>query len=445
MKAISWLILTFFPLVLQGQGRFTLVAQEGGYFSFELINNIIIVPVHINGQLFNFLLDTGVKETLLFVSSTDSIALNQQEPMLFQGLGSEEGVSGILSINNKVEVGGIMLDSLHNLYVFKGEDLALANEVGFPVNGILGSRFFVDHAIHIDYIKKRIKVFPAAYDLDAAFPRYKNVPITLIADRPYIHTPVQLADEDKEFKLLIDMGNADPLMLFAFLADSLLIKPPFVEEYIGRGFNGAIYGKRNRIKGFEFGGEQLSLPIVSYPDANAVYQSKLVPNRRGSIGNQTLQRFSIVFDYPNQRILLKKNKNFKKPFLMNMSGISISHEGMVWQKAYFKNQKEEDQELFATPGTRITFNNDHYHYHFELKPSYVVSGLRKGSPAERAGLQKGDLLLKINGHATSNLSLEKLLARLQSHPNDKIKLQVQRGEQLLTIKFTLEEPIPFLE
>ena len=44
--------------------------------SFRLINNLIVIPVEINGQELSFILDTGVNKTIIFnLSKSDSIGL----------------------------------------------------------------------------------------------------------------------------------------------------------------------------------------------------------------------------------------------------------------------------------------------------------------------------------------------------------------------------------
>ncbi len=58
-------------------------AQDGFHFEgknkkitvpFKLLNNLIIIPVEVNGVRLNFLLDTGVEQSILFsLDETDQI------------------------------------------------------------------------------------------------------------------------------------------------------------------------------------------------------------------------------------------------------------------------------------------------------------------------------------------------------------------------------------
>lgn len=446
MRAVCYLIWFFWTSWGYGQGLFKLTDDKPQSFNFELVNHIVLVPVTINGIEFSFLLDTGVKETILFANTEDSLYLRNQNKIKFYGIGIEDGIDGIISTGNTVNVGGIAVDSLHWLYVIQGDDLDISNDIGVGINGILGSKFFNSFPLKIDYIKSRITIYPHQYDYSKEVRRYSEIPIEVEGDRPYIQADMQIDNDWIKGKMLMDMGNTDALMLFAFLLPDFSIKEPYVEEYIGRGFNGAIYGKRNRIRKASLQGIELNYPIVAYPNSNAVYMAKLAKERIGSIGNQTLQRFHVFMDYGNERVYLKKNKLFRRPFLLNMAGMDLKHDGMIWtqEQVVIKESKPERGGLSPKDqGITINLNNDKLQYKFILKPSYKISGLRKNSPAALAGVQAGDTLLKINGINAGNLSLSKILDKLQSRPGDEIRLVLQRGEEKIHVRFRLMDPIPY--
>ncbi|MFD1770229.1 PDZ domain-containing protein [Sphingobacterium suaedae] len=446
MRWYIYLLLIGFPFRVCGQGVFQLTEEKPTSLKFELINNIILVPVTINGITFSFLLDTGVKETILFAHADDSLYLKNQNKMRFHGIGIEEGIDGILSTGNVVEVGKAAVDSLHWIYVIQASELDISSDVGVAINGILGSKFFNSFAIQVDYTRQRLTLYPPGYDYSRPVRKFAINKLEIENERPYLQAKMRVDDVWIDGKMLIDMGNTDPLMLFSFLLPGFKIKLPYVEEYIGRGFNGAIHGKRNRIEKVMLGDFVLDYPIVAYPDSNAVFMSKLARNRIGSIGSQVLQRFHLLIDYQNQLLYLKKNKNFRKPFLLNMAGMDLKHDGMIWSKELVKvtpKKKKEDKFHGADQGITINLENDNVQYNFVLRPMYKVAGLRKGSPAEQAGIRVGDTLLKINGTAAGSLSLAKIMSKLQSHPGDVLRLTLQRGTEIYQARFPLVDPIPF--
>jgi hypothetical protein len=66
----------------------------------------------------------------------------------------------------------------------------------------------------------------------------------------------------------------------------------------------------------------------------------------------------------------------------------------------------------------------------------LLSGVRPGSAAEKAGLQKGDILVRFNGRAVKNVQ-EYTLALGDCKPGDTVEVVVKRGAEIVTVKATL--------
>ncbi|WP_228411049.1 PDZ domain-containing protein [Chryseobacterium taklimakanense] len=107
---------------------------------------------------------------------------------------------------------------------------------------------------------------------------------------------------------------------------------------------------------------------------------------------------------------MKKNSNFNEPFHFNMSGIDVKHDGMSWHQDLVKVQNETKNSSFATANEnrQVYTSEGEFKYKFVLKPEYSVAGIRKGSPAESAGIKKGDKIMLINGKKAGDLTLEKI-------------------------------------
>ena len=74
---------------------------------FKFINNLIVIPLKINGKKLSFILDSGVSKTILFnITQNDSIGLNSVEKVSLRGLGKGEPVEALLSKNNKFSLKG---------------------------------------------------------------------------------------------------------------------------------------------------------------------------------------------------------------------------------------------------------------------------------------------------------------------------------------------------
>ena len=423
------------------QENFHFISPKKNSFKFELFGNIIIIPVMVNGVELSFLLDTGVKETLLFGSATDSLKLENVHKVTFSGIGIEDGIDGLLAVDNALVVGNIIADFNHNIYVIDGEELEIANHIGLPVHGILGSKLFEDYVVKIDYLKSRITLLLAENLTEKQTKSYLKIPISIEKSRPYVDVEVNFDQKRKEnAKVLIDLGNSDGMLIFPFLLNDFEVKNPRIHDFIGRGFNGPIYGYRNRIAGFTFGDYFISKPIVSYPDSNAVHAARLAENRKGSIGNQTLQRFHVIINYANHELYIKPNRKFGKPFPMNMSGIDIKHDGLIWTQsrvAAALGQRNETNEGISV------YQHQEFKYEFQLKPSYVVNNVRKDSPADIAGVLKDDILVRINGKSTSDMKIQDIVGKFQEKEGEEIRLLVRREGKEITFRFILKDPIPF--
>lgn len=444
MKIFLFLLLNILFLHCYSQRSFSLINHKKNSFKFDLSGNLVVVPVKVNGVELQFLMDTGVKETILFATPQDSVPLENVSKVKFSGIGIEDGVEGVMAVGNELIVGETLIDSVHNIFVIDAEELDLSSHVGIPINGILGSRLFEDYMIKIDYLKSKVSIYDS-YDFpENLIKNYTRIPVEMERSRPYVHINVNLGNRTiRKAKMLVDMGNSDGLLVFPFLIDSLKISEPKIYDFIGRGFNGLIFGYRNRVDGFDWAGFHIKEPIVSYPDSNAVHAAKLAINRIGSIGNQVLQHFHVIINYPKNEIYLKKNRNFGKRFEINMSGMEIKHDGLEWtQRRVPTNIGRRDPDNPNSPGVSV-YSQEEYKYEFSLRPIYRVASVREGSPADLAGVKIDDEILKVNGSNAQNLKLKQIVGKFMHKEGDDIRLVLQRGLDQIKVQFILKDPIPF--
>lgn len=72
-----------------GQSSFNLYKNKSSKIRFQLINNIIVLPVELNGVQLSFVLDTGVSRPILFnLVNTNSLQIKNTEVSYLRGLGS---------------------------------------------------------------------------------------------------------------------------------------------------------------------------------------------------------------------------------------------------------------------------------------------------------------------------------------------------------------------
>ncbi|MBI3892184.1 MAG: M28 family peptidase [Candidatus Wallbacteria bacterium] len=74
----------------------------------------------------------------------------------------------------------------------------------------------------------------------------------------------------------------------------------------------------------------------------------------------------------------------------------------------------------------------------EFKGGVLLSGVRPGSPAEKAGVRGADAIVKFGGVTIGNL--EDFTYALQTHrPGDQVEVEVLRGGKIVRVKATLEK------
>lgn len=440
MKFLKIIFILFYTLSFSQKG-FETSNQNKTVIPFKLINNLIFVPVNINGVDLTFLLDSGVNETILFSLDRKEINFNDIEKIKFSGLGESIDIEGLKSENNIVTIGKNYKDSKHTVFIILDESINFSSHVGIPVNGIIGYHFFKNHQIEINYTSKKITVFNDEKTFNNQQKRFTAFPITIEGNKPYILADVEMTDQKASSKMLIDLGNSDAIWLFPKLIENFEYNRPNIDDYLGRGFNGDIFGKRSRIHRLYLGKFTFEKPLTAMPDEFSIQHLNLVPNRKGSIGNEILRRFTVIFDYPAQKILLKKNKNYYLPFLFNSSGLDIQQDGMTWEKDLVTVATRRST---RTPdGQQIIEQPEKFHYNFVLKPKFSVAGCRKDSPCFAAGIRKNDQLISINKKTVGDMTMQKINDYFKEDDGTKIHLEIERNDQILNFIITLKDPIPY--
>ncbi|WP_406842967.1 PDZ domain-containing protein [Flavobacterium soyae] len=406
---------------------------------FKLINNLIFIPIKVNGIELNFLLDSGVEETILFsMDEMQEVKFNNVEKIRLRGLGSESEIEGLKSTKNTFETHGLRSDN-HMLFVILDQSFNLSSHIGIPVNGIIGHKFFKNNIVEVNYEKRKVIVHSDNESIRKKLDKkFKAIPITIEKSKPYIYTTAFVDNEEIPAKLLIDIGNSDAFWIF----ENNKIKLPKrnFPDFLGKGFSGDIEGHRARIQKFTIDEFEFKKPIVAFPDSSSIRNVKMVPDRIGSVGGEILKRFTVVLDYADKKLYLKKNHKFKDPFTYNKSGITIQHNGLQWvqETVHLETVKVA---VSLNEGEPNQNNNGNFRYKFSLKPVYEIVNIRKQSAAEKCGLLKGDLITSINGERPYKYSLQQINQLLKSEEDKWITLEVERNSLILRFRFRLEDEL----
>ncbi|MEQ5792836.1 aspartyl protease family protein [Muricauda sp. NFXS6] len=436
---IFFALLLFVPLFIWAQGYRLPEGEKFQKIKFELINNLIIIPVEVNGTELTFILDSGVSKPILFnLSESDSIPINNVSEVTIRGLGGGEPMKALSSKNNAFKLGEARNYS-QDLYVVLDRGINFSTSLGIPVHGIMGYDLFRDFIVEVKYNSKKIKLHnPELY-------RYKDrrktqtLPLTVEKRKAYVEGTVLMKDTaNVPVKLLVDTGSSDALWLFPEPEKGLEIPEKNYEDHLGRGLSGDIFGKRSKINGVRIGDFELEEAKVAFPYLESFQGLESMGDRNGSLGGEVLKRFNIVFDYARGLVTLKKNGNFKDPFQYNLAGIDLQHNGLRYIAESIADVngivKEDDADTFGN--VQILLENK---TRLSLVPEIVVSGIRAGSPAAEAGLREGDVILAVNGKRVHKYKLQEILKMINEREGKRIKVLIERYNRDLLFTFVLKK------
>ena len=182
-----------------------------------------------------------------------------------------------------------------------------------------------------------------------------------------ILVPVKIALDattTREGMFLVDMGSSGTISInSSSVAKMGLTNHSDVQKmvYAVGGIGGSRTDNLVKLASVELGGLKVSNIRADY-SGNAT--GALADTRYdGLIGNELLERFDVIFDFAECKMYLRANRNFDTP------------------SRYFF-------------GVALTPHKDHW----------VVNGLLEGGKAEKAGVKRGDRIVKINGKMPSEMS-----------------------------------------
>ena len=401
---------------------------------FTLVNNLVVLKAEVNGKELAFILDSGVRRTMLFnLKFADSLILNNVEKLKIRGLGEGNPINAVKSRGNLFNMDGIINPDM-NLFVITDNLFDLSAKMGVDIHGIIGGDLLKDFVVKINYGQKRITFYkPGTYD----YSKCKNCetfPLDFYNSKPFINVKVENhLGKEIDVKLLIDSGGGDALWLFPHSNPDIIVPDKYFDDFLGKGLNGNIFGKKSLIDKLKIGSFEFEEAAVSYPDSTSMVKMHSNKDRNGTLGAGILKRFLVIMDYPDRKITLKQNRQFyKEPFLYNMSGMELIFGGNMAVKVKQANLVDPDK----SKNTSIT--EIFYNYGWMYKPSYQVSLVRKGSPAHLAGIMIGDIILEINAKPAYELQMEEVIHILSIKENKKIKLLIDRNGEHLRYEFVLK-------
>lgn len=437
-QLFSFLFVSFIMITsCYSQSKYEIKNKKGtDKIRFQLINNVIIIPVEVNGVPLSFLLDTGVARPIVFnfLKTSDSLEILNAERIYLKGLGNDGLVEALKSSNNEFKIGDAVNNN-QSFYVVFDSSINFAPRLGVPIHGIIGYDLFKDFIVDINYRSKYIKLTEPEKYKQKSCKRCETYNLEFYNDKPYFNVETVIHEKTVPVKLLIDSGSSDALWLFENDSIGLTIGNNYFKDFLGYGLSGVVHGKRSKIDEIKLNSFRLKKPKVAFPDSTIIAAFKKIKGRNGSIGGEILKRFNVTVNYKKAKIILKKNANFKAPFAYNKSGIQLEHDGV---RLVTEINNIPSSPAISSSSAAIKVQAVVAKPRYVVKPAYSIGSIRPGSPAERAGLKRGDVVIGLNGRDTKNYSLQDIMSRFFGEEGKRIRLKVERNGIPIDVTFFLE-------
>ncbi|MES2277016.1 MAG: aspartyl protease family protein [Bacteroidota bacterium] len=369
---------------------------------FRTVRNMVIVSLNINDKgPFNFILDTGVGIMLITdPTMVNSINLESKRTIKIFGVNGES-YEAYITPNLKIDMPNISSTGV-SAAILKEDHFGLSNYAGMPIHGLLGYEFFNNLAVKLDFYDSTLTVSKPQYV--RLLRKGIRIPLTIEDHKPYLEASIKMSDgKTQTSKLLLDLGAGHPLSLEHMLKDKGLPEN-FIAANLGMGLTGPVTGYISRVAEIDLGKYKLKDVITSFPDKELLKDEMPIVPRDGSIGVGVLKRFTVIIDYSNGAMYLKKGIGYNEPFEHDMTGMEY----------YFDGQ-------------------DFGHL--------IVGRIEPGSAADNVGLKKDDEIVSINFKSIDKMSIEQIDGLFRSRDARNLLLEVFRGKEYYKIILTLKKRI----
>jgi predicted aspartyl protease len=265
-------------------------------FHFATADQAIpMVEVEVNGERFDFLLDTGNGESTPLVS-----------PSLVERLGLVTQAGRDAQSLARVRLESLALGS-HRIGPLDAAILpaidTIAERIGIQAGGNLGYGFFKEWRVCIDYGRRRLQLQPSRADDSRLASAALGTPFELGTLRPYIHLDVRVNGE-RAYRFLLDTGSSASVISPAVAAAMQVAGT----EGEALGVAGSQDAKVGTLSSLEAAGETVANPTVVVIDIFATLSTAVGMPIDGILGYSFLSHFRVEIDYPTQRLTLVRNE-----------------------------------------------------------------------------------------------------------------------------------------
>jgi predicted aspartyl protease len=340
----------------------------------------ILLPVEFKGKEYLFLLDTGSSHTVFDTSFKNELGgvkkvvrmLTAGIPTRAQVFEAPEAFLGPLNLKDCGVVTSIDLQMLQSV-------------LGRKVSGLIGMNFLKKHVVQIDFDKGTLSFLQP---LQKQHSRWGNeLPISYdTLGLPQITGNIL---DGIKADFTIDTGHNSSGALDNKIFDEIFFtKEIKTSEALVATASGNVKIREARIDNLFI--ESFEYRDLIFGEGNWCY-----------LGLSFLSRHIVTFDFPNNKIYLKKGKEFNKVDETDMSGLHL----------------------------------------LRISNKTVVYSVDEGSPAQKAGIKANDVILKVGDKDANTIGIFELRRFLMSGDKRNITMTIKRVDDVKDISFLLKKKI----
>lgn len=279
---------------------------------------------------------------------------------------------------------------------------ALASDTGRAYEGTLGNDFLQRVVMEIDYARQTVRLYdPALYKYSGGGSAFH---LDFSAGLPLLQAKfTDLKGKFLDASFVVSTAEDTSTVLFDRYASAHHVLSPHWKTIpsVDPNLNGSGGASVGRLKALELGHYAAQDTLVTFSKSDLPGSQD--PRVAGMLGAAMLSRFTVIFDYPHQQLILAPNSRFPSDDQEDKSGISVVSKGNT------------------------------------LKTFEIVD-VNPGSPAAKAGIQKGDIIAGIDQDAAADLTLAEIrdLFRQVGH---KYTLVIDRNGQNKQITVEMKRQI----
>ncbi len=359
----------------------------------QFYGGVVVIRAQLKGipDTLQFILDTGSAGISLDTTTCDRLGIKlTPSDRVVRGLGGSKQVS--FAQDRTLILPGLEVDSLN----FHINDYELISQVyGLQVDGIIGHSLLSRYIVNVDYDKEMINIYSKG---KFSYPKGGLLMKPSLSLIPIVSAPLRNGKAQSNNRYYFDTGAGMCLLLSnQFVKDSGLLSSRKRQRKIiqteAQGLGGKMEMHITTIQEFKIGNYSFrNVPVYLFDDK---FNITSYPFLGGMIGNDLLRRFNLFLNYPKKEIYLLPNTHYRDPFDYSYTGLII----------------------------------------YLIDGRIEITDIIKNSPAEKAGIHKGDIILAINNNFSKNLQLYRdILKNVGTRPT----LLLMRDTQLIIKKLPIK-------